>query len=322
MKKIIFVFAAILFLSGCGTSQIVDNSSEVDSTNNETTQVESSDSESTTTEDSTLDTESNIIEGTDVISDEIALEAFKELFHNLLTYASAGKKDEFSALCRISADDTSSIDKQYNKFQEYAQNQYDDYSYGVIVGDGTYFYCEVLNSIYSGTYPGTKYIYKIANRVVSYVDNSWKLDLTSEADTKISSVLVDIIPQQYFSAFDAGRNVADMTNNDYSWACTNLVINGVLDCRIYLAWQNEDASVSYLVNIKNGTSDIRSISNIKITFASTDLNTTIAEGTYNIEQFLAPDTSANYIITVPASEIMTGDSPWGAVTYSCDCRSN
>lgn len=256
--------------------------------------------------------ENNItIDGNDFIEDVVALEEFKTLFNNAITYASSGKKEDFSSLFITDSESPYSIDEMYNLFQKYATEGYSDFSYGIIMSDGTHFYVQVINSTYTGKHPNTKHMSKADPFIVSYEDNTIKFDISNNTINIISPMFEKLFPNEFISVGNNNKNATQFSPYDLSWCVPNMVINGVLVSNVYLAWQNEDGSVTCMINIKNGTSDIISLGTASITITSKDLNAVVFSVNKNINETIAPNTSKNYTFIIPADEIRTGTSFWG-----------
>jgi hypothetical protein len=248
-----------------------------------------------------------------------AKKAFQTLFEQALEDCRNDDEKAFFDHFRYPEGKEDQVSNTYKYLKdEYLSSEYPDTQYACI-GDGTYYIGAVLNTISSGQYPNTKSMNNTAVFAYSYKNGKWKFDGSDSAQTAFMEECTDLIDPSCKEAYQAGRNFR-FFGSDFSWIDNDIVIPGVLAENVYVAWQNEDGSVGYLLNIKNGTDEIRYIYNIVSTFTDKDLGE-ICSSTVG-DEMIAPGTSKNYIITVDADDVNTGNKKWGSVEVNCDCDSD
>lgn len=165
----------------------------------------------------------------------------------------------------------------------------------------------IINYITSSE--GDSYSYMEANYIYAFQkdENGNYVDVPID-----DSVYEGTYPEEARNAKNNGQEFVDFSNpnyeksekdvtpsSDYSWVDNTVVLSNCMSVNIYLAWKNGDGTVSFLVNMKNGTDSIKEFGGINAsienngrviaTFTSDDINNT----------FVEPYKSLNSIVTVP-----------------------
>ena len=175
---------------------------------------------------------------------------------------------------------------------------------------------------YITTTEGDSYSYMEANYIYAFQkdENGNYIDVSID-----NSVYEGIYPEEARNAKNNGQEFVDFSNPDYeksekdttpsldySWVDNSVVLSDCLSVNIYLAWKNGDGTISFLVNLKNGTDSIQEFGGINAsiendekiiaTFTSDDMNDT----------FVEPNKSLNTIVTVP----IMNDAPLSGANVS------
>lgn len=265
----------------------------------------------------------NVSEDASMSMDE-ATDEFQSLFETAIKYVEKGDKNSFSKLYKNADEFSEVIDSDYASLAEYVEGEYTDTSYNVIVGDGIYYGGFVMGSITSGIYPNVRTMSATYLCSFSFENGKCLFDFSKEAIAVTNEAILDIYPSEFREAYNAGRNATVFGGKnggaDYSWVGEKMTIPGSLSSNVYLAWQNEDGSVSFMLNTKNGTDEIRAVMGTEVTMKDQSLGeifVTTCEG-----ENIAPKKASNGIFTVPASEVKTGTQPWTSVQVDTNQRAD
>jgi len=265
------------------------------------------------------ETAGTYVEGS--ITNEQAKLAFQNLMEQTLDYVRNEDYNAFASLYRNASEEAINSDYQYYH-DTIIGDGYPDFAYTAFAGDGTHFMGFMQNSLTSGYYPDYRTMQHNTSLSFSYVDGEWKFDYSEEIMNALNQILLnDYYPAECMQSAGITGNGIDFSNGaDFSWVNEDIVIPGSLAANIYLAWQNEDGSVGLLLNVKNGTNEIRAMNSITVTFTDDTLGTIFNE-TFSGEN-IAPGKAKNYLLTVDAARVMTGRQKWGSVHYDVDTQSN
>ena len=278
-------------------------------------------SESSSEEETPYAVTPNIKEAKAVEVDEEALAAFETLFETALDCAAKEDKDAFTALFKDPDDETISsiIDSYYDYYSTtYITDDFPDTGYSILWGNGTYYMGFVLNTLCEGEYPDTTYTSHCGYLAFSHLDDEWLFDYTTEARSTLNSSETSeaLYPEGMYEAAVNGRNAVDFSNSDFSWINMALVVPGTVDSKVYLAWQNEDGSVTCLLNVKNGTDQEYTISTEDFKLADDDLGTIFIADTGSLGT-IAPGQARNFLLSVGAADVLTGTEVWESPTVQC-----
>ena len=256
-------------------------------------------------------------------SNEEAIEASKQLFEKAVDCVKNEDREGLRDL--IIYDDRDEIDQKYidNFFEmvkTYVSNNYTSTEYYNICGDGKTFATGILSSLVSGQYPDTKSMKYTIYLGITYTDGKWGIVNSEEGTSKINEMLINNFPTEVKDARENGRNCTRFETFDLTWLDPTVVIPGTLDASVYLAWQNEDGSVGILVNVKNGTDEIRSINSIDVTLTDESLGEILyVERT---GEMIEPKRSRNYTITVDPADVKTGTETWTQISAHVHTSNN
>ena len=257
-------------------------------------------------------------------SEQEAEAAFRSLFEKALACVKNDDKEGFKNLFVFDEETEETneyINGNYDNLKKYISDAYPITRYYIIGGDGKAFGAGIRNSIVSGRYPDFRCMYHNLYYPISCKKGDWAFDFTSETGEAIYKATEGVYPEECVAASKDGRNCVDFSNGaDYTWTRENITVPGSIDANVYLAWQNQDGSVEMLLNVKNGTDEVRSIYNYDITFTDDSLGEIL-----NISRsgdMLAPGTSRNYVVKADPSEVKTGMEKWGSVHVDVHRRSD
>lgn len=249
------------------------------------------------------------------VTAEDAKAAFQDLIEQALDCVQQDDKDSLLALYTENTTEEN-IDNLYGNIKNVNVDKYPDKQYFVYGGNDEMYMCEAFYSVTAGTLPNTDSETMSLSSGLRYTEDGWKLDASEETQTEMVEILKNIYPEQFKNAMDNGRNIATFEYGEYSWVKNNIVIPGAVDGKVYAVWQNEDGSVTFMINVKNGSDEAQYIKNISFSLENESLGT-IAEGEHEGD-IISPNKSKNYVFTVDASKVNTDDKTWGIIHNSCN----
>ena len=257
------------------------------------------------------------VKGGDVPTTGQAKEALEMLTQKVLTTCGNEDMEGFKSLYYKSAEFTEAISNNYNVFREVLKADYPNWQYSIVYSEGNHFFGYVMNALTAGTYPDTRCIYNDLTLPFSFVNGEWLIDLSDENLKAMNAGVESLYPSAMNDAMNAGRNAVTFHKNaNYSWLDTNIYIYGCVHAEVELLWQNEDGSLDFLLNIKNGTDEIRSINSVTVT-ATDDALGEIFSKTFGGDM-IKPHSAKNYTLHIDASEVKTGTQTWGNVRNYCN----
>ncbi len=250
-----------------------------------------------------FETETESIEevvDTDVFNAQAQL-AFQELFEEAIEYCENYDLEGFYTLYRDAEENQDQVDMDYVYLSEsFIPAMNSETRYSIISGDGTYFMGYIENYETEGTYPDATSTSNHLTVSLSYVDGEWKFDDTEAAAVAAASYSTSIYPEEMLEAKDQALNTVDLSDSDYSWADSSAVLPDEVLGKVYLVWENQDGSISLLLNVKNGTPQDRTVDTATIYVTDSmfgELFTTTWEG-----QTVKANSSENFIVTIPLDE--------------------
>lgn len=157
------------------------------------------------------------------------------------------------------------------------------------------------------------------NDYYSYISNNYIYLITEDGDELkfsddkeiINEIISENYPEEAKEAIKAGREFVDFSSfdyankekdtvptGDYTWTNEELYIPDLISANVYLAWKNDDGTVSFFINMKNGTADIRKFDlNMLLVNDETVIAKISSKDMSNT--FVSPRSSLNAIVTVP-----------------------
>lgn len=251
---------------------------------------------------------------TKTASIEEAEDAFKRLFQIAFDLVEKEDLESYLDLFVDPDPDNEYVNTLYDFIIGCKENSYEDTCYGMVGGDGTYFVGNVMKSLTSGVYPNTKTMSSYSYCTISYKEGKWKFD--NQDEEHWHEIIWKELPQEYIEAEEAGRNAMMIAGIEgggvcFAWMCSNMVVPGALETNVRLIWQNEDGSVGVLVNIQNGTDEIRNVDKIYVTATDDALGEIFYSEVRGTN--IPPNKSENFVFDVPADDIQTGTEAWGIV---------
>ena len=251
------------------------------------------------------------------VTAEDAKAAFQDLVEQAFECVQQDDKDGLAALYTGNITEEN-IDNAFNFLKGIKVDKYPDKQYFVIGGNEEMYICEAFYSVTAGTLQNAHYETQTFCSIMCYTEDGWKLDASEETQTEMVEILKNMYPEQFKSAMDNGRNIATFEYGDYSCMKNNIVVPGTIDGKVYAAWQNEDGSVTVMINVKNGSDEPQYIKNISFSLKDESLGT-IVEGEHEGD-IISPNKSENFVFTVDAAKVNTDDKTWGDIQYSCQCK--
>ena len=253
-----------------------------------------------------------VIEGNDVISDEMVEKGLQKLAEDAYKAVKEKNTAAFKALFVDAKQQEAKINEMYQYFSNAISSGYNDWDYIYVMSHENVYFCQIIASGCSGTYPSTHLQYSSYGLLLTYTDKEWKIGLDENTEW-----LIDVFPNEAKNAYKNGRDFV-MFNN-YSWVHEDCVYTGAVDVSVYAAWENEDGSVSFLINYKNGTDAVRSITHISVSLYSETLKQEIVSLEADENEMLAPGKGATYVITTKPEDVRVRD--WGEqVSYKINNR--
>mgnify|MGYP004725569573 CR=1 FL=1 len=157
------------------------------------------------------------------------------------------------------------------------------------------------------------------NDYYSYISNNYIYLITEDGDELkfsddkeiINEIISENYPKEAKEAIKAGREFVDFSSfdyvnkekdtvptGDYTWTNEDLYIPDLISANVYLSWKNDDGTVSFFINMKNGTADIRKFDlNMLLVNDETVIAKISSKDMSNT--FVSPRSSLNAIVTVP-----------------------
>lgn len=247
---------------------------------------------------------------------EEARAEFEEMCTNIIEYTknADGEKVDKLVKCYPGGWDESTI---MSSFKEYIDNGYPDFSYYVIPLDdkGEFYMGGIINSG-----PDGDQIMKNSWMItISFIDGSCKIDCCDEVLELVDKVY--IYPEEMRNAKNEGRYNASMSENDWSFADSKVVVKNSFEMNAYCFWQNEDGSISIGCSIKNGTDELKELDNTYITICFSDGTGMIIDGyEVHVDKSIDANSSENIVVNVPKNNLendLDGDKEYTCfVQYS------
>lgn len=254
-----------------------------------------------------------VIEGNDVATEDNIERGLKKFSEKALMNV---EDENIAAFKELFSDEVeeSMIDDLYQFFSKILSGGYNDMDYLYLISDEDIQICQIIASGCSGIYPNTHVQYCSYGLCLGFIENEWKVVPAGDQQK-----VLELLPVEAQDAFINGRDF--VTFNNYSWLEEDCVYNGALDCTVYAAWENKDGSVSVLVNFKNGTDEVRTVTETQISLYSESLQQNIVSLTGGGSQMLAVGKSGTYVITSEQEEVSIND--WGErVSYKINTKHN
>lgn len=247
---------------------------------------------------------------------EEARAEFEEMCTNIIAYTKNADGETIDRLvkCYPEGWDECTI---MSYFQEYIDNGYPDFSYYVIPLDdkGEFYMGGIINS---GS-DGDQIMKNSWMITVSFIDGSCKIDCCDEVLELVDKVY--IYPEEMKNAENEGRYNASMSENDWSFADSKVVVKNSFEMNAYCLWQNADDSISIGYSIKNGTDELKELDTIYITICSSD-GTGMVLDWYEVhtDKRIEANSSENIVVNVPKNNLendLDGDKEYTCfVQYS------
>lgn len=247
---------------------------------------------------------------------EEARAEFEEMCTNIIEYTKNADGETIDRLvkCYPEGWDECTI---MSYFQEYIDNGYPDFSYYVIPLDdkGEFYMGGIINS---GS-DGDQIMKNSWMITVSFIDGSCKIDCCDEVLELVDKVY--IYPEEMKNAENEGRYNASMSENDWSFADSKVVVKNSFEMNAYCLWQNADDSISIGYSIKNGTDELKELDTIYIAICSSD-GTGMVLDWYEVhtDKRIEANSSENIVVNVPKNNLendLDGDKEYTCfVQYS------
>lgn len=234
--------------------------------------------------------------------------AFEALFEKAMTCVEEYDVEGFMELYRDAEDCEEQITSDFMYLSEYMTEMNEKSRYSILCGDGTYFAGYIMNYETEGKYPEAESFCNHMTVSLSCVNGEWLFDDTEAAAKAAAAYSASIYPDEMNDARKKSRNAADLSNGDYSWTDASMVLPEDLIGTVYLAWENQDGSISLLLNIKNGTATDIPVDSATIEVADAmygELCTAEWKGA-TVKSY----TSENFVINVPAADLEVEADEW------------
>lgn len=260
-----------------------------------------------------IDSKPHPAEATTPVTDEEALEAFKQLEKQAWNCLVTGDEQAYVDLFRREPSGETMLRDNFKLYHKDMKDIYDDCDYVLLCNESGICYGSATRTLVSGEGDSISYVRREFTYPFSYKDGEWKFDVTSEsgvaAENKARETAYAALPDGFNDARMNGRNYALMCSNNYIWLDTSLVYEGMLDGSVIAASQAVDGSIEFTVSIKNGTPKEQIVNACTVNLATAqgneivtgykaDVNVTVKSGTSMLVSFTVPKENVQNIAAV------------------------
>ena len=226
-----------------------------------------------------------------------------------ITTVKLKEKEDFNVLCT----NDQIADILYEQISEMLSYNFPNLSTYIIGESDGYIAVGVLNSISENNEESDLFMSLQMIIFLSDDKDGVKFDYPQNSTIILNNIRYQIYPDEMKEAIDNNRMYVDLADqeyiysdmesiltNDYSWTDTDIYIPDITQINVPLIWENEDRSISALINLKNGTNNIQPFKNIDISFIDENNNEifNITSDDLN-SMFVNSKSTKNVIVTIP-----------------------
>lgn len=261
-------------------------------------------------------------EMTDTTSATKATEDTQTMAEDLVdTLENAYEDDDHDAFadCFLDEDDPT-VDMLWDMFDNDDPTVYDNSEVIVVTHDGDLYGISEVNYDVDGDFPDTDMDSMSYALAVKNVDGEFKVDGSQESVDAIDEAVLDdenIVPDDFVSAYNDGRNVVDLDASNYLFLGDNPVYKGTSQNFVKFVWQEEDGSLGIEILVQNGTDQDIHYSDGTITLTDSSLSE-IGEWDIDVDETVPAGECRRYDYTIDASEVNIGTQTWNELSADCD----
>ena len=251
------------------------------------------------------------------ISDEEALDAFKELEQKAWKYLVDGDEDSYIALFRCNESGEKQQRAQFEQYHEDMKDIYDDFDYILLCNEDGLCYGCATRTLVSGEGAGATYVRKEFVYPFSYRDGEWKFDITPETaavtESKVNERVYGALTENFNNARESGRNWSVLDKMNYLWLDGSLVYEDMVDVSVVAVSQMADGSIEFNVSIKNGTAKEVTVADCVVDLNNGDGAVLVSGYRAGVDTSVPARSSKMVSFVVSKDEVQNIAAVWGDV---------
>ena len=251
------------------------------------------------------------------ISDEEALDAFKELEQKAWKYLVDGDENSYIDLFRCNESGKKQQRTQFEQYHEDMKDIYDDCDYILLCNEDGLCYGCATRTLVSGEGAGATFVRKEFVYPFSYKDGEWKFDITPETaavtESKVNERVYGALTENFNNARETGRNWAVMDKLNYLWLDDSLVYEDMVDVSVVSVSQMADGSIEFNVSIKNGTAKEVAVSGCVVDLNNGDGAVLVSGYRAGVDTSVPARSSKMVSLVVPKEDVQNIAAVWGDV---------